>query len=668
MYKQVLRSNPDNPDALYLLGMLAHQAGNNEAAAEIINRAIRVNPNNPAAHNVMGSIYSALKKPDYAVRCYQKAIALKPGDADVLYNLGNALSDQGKTEESIACYRKVVALRPDHAYAHYNLGDALKHQNQLGEAEACYRKALALKPDYAEAHNNLGAVLMRQGRHDEAITCYQRALELKPDYVKAHCNLGFALASLEQYDRAEQHFETAFRIHPDYPEAHVGAAMLFQKKYRKLPEAEQASRKAIELGYDKPDVHTLLGRIYAEMEKPEQAAESYGKALSQDAEDFGALLGRGDLYMETGDFQLAEECFNRVLLKGPPLQKLSAHCQLAHAMKVRAGDENMAALLAAAEEMDGLPPDMAIRLHFALGKCYDDTGDYEKAMEHFKQGGALRRKKGEYDPEANDRKLDRLIEIFDRPTIERLRGGGDPSRLPIFVLGMPRSGTTLTEQVIASHPDVYGAGELTDMATIAARPTDAAAAFPDNLKALTPQLLVSWGADYIEGLKKRSPDASRITDKMPGNHLFIGLIHLMLPNARIIHVSRNPVDTCLSCFTKLFGHGHEYSYDLSELGRHYAGYARLMKHWHDVLPEGAFLDVQYEELVADTETQARRLIDYCGLEWNDACLNFHETKRSVRTASMAQVRQPIYKSSVERWRNYEKSIAPLLEALSYQAR
>ena len=664
MYKQVLRSNPDNPDALYLLGMLAHQAGSNEAAAEIINRAIRISPNNPAVHNVMGSIFNALKKMDNAVRCYQRALELKPDDADIYYNMGNALSDQGKMEEAITCYKKAILLRPDYAYAHYNLGDVFKHQNKFDEAEACYRKAIALKPDYAEAHNNLGSTLMSQGRQEETMASYKRALELKPDYVKAHCNMGFALFCLEQYDPAEQHFETAFRLSPDYPDAHVGAAMLHQKKYQQLPEAEQAAKKAIALGYAKPDVHTLLGKIYVEMGKPEQASESYGKALALDANDSGALLGRGNLYMETGDFRLAEEYFNRVLLNGLPLQKLSARCYLAQAKKARAGDENMAALLDAAKGMDALPPTMVIGLHFALGKSHDDIGEYEKAMDHFKQGGALRRQKGDYNPDANERKLDKLIEIFDHPAIERLQGGGDPSRLPIFVLGMPRSGTTLTEQIIASHPDVYGAGELADMHTIAARPSGDGAAFPDNLKALTPQLLAEWGADYIEGLQKRAPDATRITDKMLGNHLLIGLIHLMLPNAKIIHVNRNPVDTCLSCFTKLFSHGHEYSYDLTELGRHYAGYARLMKHWRNALPEGAFLDVQYEELVADTGTQARRLLDYCGLEWNDACLNFHETRRSVRTASVTQVRQPIYKSSVERWRNYEKSIGPLLEALA----
>jgi hypothetical protein len=229
---------------------------------------------------------------------------------------------------------------------------------------------------------------------------------------------------------------------------------------------------------------------------------------------------------------------------------------------------------------------------------------------------------------------------------------------------MPRSGTTLTEQIIASHPDVHGAGELPDLMTIAQRDVAGmGAVFPNNIPALDQAGLGAWGADYVAGLHSRAPDAGRITDKMPANFLAIGLIHMMLPNAKIIHVNRNPVDTCLSCFMQLFSSRQEQIYDLAELGRYYVDYARLMGHWRSVLPAGAFLDVQYEDIVADQETQARRMIAFCGLDWNDACIDFHKSKRSIRTASVTQVRQPIYKSSVERWRPYEKFLGPLLDAL-----
>jgi hypothetical protein len=256
------------------------------------------------------------------------------------------------------------------------------------------------------------------------------------------------------------------------------------------------------------------------------------------------------------------------------------------------------------------------------------------------------------------------MRIFDQATIERLRGGGDSSQLPIFVLGMPRSGTTLTEQIISSHPDVHGAGELPDLMAIAQRDVaGTGAVFPNNIPALDLAGLGTWGADYVNGLQRRAPTAKRITDKMPVNFLAIGLIHMMLPNAKIIHVDRNPVDTCLSCFMQLFSSRQDQTYDLAELGRYYVDYARLMEHWRNVLPKGAFLDVQYEDIVADQETQARLMIAFCGLDWNDACIDFHKNKRPVRTASVSQVRQPIYKSSVERWRPYEKFLGPLLDAL-----
>ncbi|MCR4299784.1 MAG: sulfotransferase, partial [Gallionella sp.] len=283
------------------------------------------------------------------------------------------------------------------------------------------------------------------------------------------------------------------------------------------------------------------------------------------------------------------------------------------------------------------------------------------AFPHFLEGNKLKRATLDYDPDETARRIDSIMRNFDMATMDRLRGG-DPSHLPVFILGMPRSGTTLVEQIISSYPGVHGAGELSDLEAIMRRNV-AGAAFPDNLPSLDQARLAAWGADYVAGLQRRAPDARRITDKMPANFFAVGLIHLMLPNAKIIHVKRDPVDTCLSCFFQLFRNGQEFTYDLAELGRYYADYARLMEHWRKVLPEGAFLDVRYEDIVADQEAQSRRLVGYCGLEWNDACLDFDKNRRAVRTASMTQVRQPIYRSSVERWRNYEKFLGPLFDTL-----
>jgi hypothetical protein len=247
-----------------------------------------------------------------------------------------------------------------------------------------------------------------------------------------------------------------------------------------------------------------------------------------------------------------------------------------------------------------------------------------------------------------------------------LRKDGIDDPTPVFIIGMPRSGTSLIEQILASHPAVFGAGELEEISKLAESSVAAPGArarFPDAVPAMSAQQIRQVGADYIARIRARAPNAKRIIDKMPGNFAFAGLIHLALPNARLIHTRRDAVDTCFSCFSRYFAHGQWFSYDLGELGRYYRGYEALMEHWRNVLPKGVMLEVDYEQVVADLEHEARRIVEHCGLEWDDACLAFYETQRPVRTASASQVRQPIYGTSVGRWRPYEPFLGPLLEAL-----
>jgi tetratricopeptide (TPR) repeat protein len=412
-------------------------------------------------------------------------------------------------------------------------------------------------------------------------------------------------------------------------------------------------------------LHSYLGHALKAIGQLGKAEDSYHRALEIDPKCTGALLGLGYLYATKSELAKTEEVYRKVIEFDS--DNLSAHFMLANARKTQPGDKHLAALLTAEEAMRNSRVPMlnnqAVSLHFALGKCFDDLGEHDRAFPHFLEGCRLKRATFDYDAAQMTRYFDEIMRDFEPATFERLRGGGSDSHVPIFVLGMPRSGTTLIEQIIASHPEVHGAGELSDMSTIAQRNVAGTRGFPGSILALDGPTLAKWGNDYVAGLRARASDTPHITDKMPGNFLFMGLINLMLPNAKIVHVRRDPVDTCLSCFTKLFIGAQKQTYDLAELGRYYADYARLMDHWRKVLPAGAFLDVQYEDIVADQETQARRIIDFCDLEWNDACIDFHKHKRSVNTASMEQVRQPIYNSSVERWRQYEKYLGPLLDAL-----
>lgn len=409
------------------------------------------------------------------------------------------------------------------------------------------------------------------------------------------------------------------------------------------------------------DLWCQLGTVLMELDDPQEAEQAFQNALALAPGSAEARVGLGNLRLEQGDVDAACALLEAALESDPG--SVPARFHLAQARKVRAGDPNLAALEQLAQCEDRLSTDKRVSLHYALGKAYDDLQQWDRAFPHFLKGAQLKRAQLDYDSAADSAILQRIAAAVDGDLIKRLQGAGDPSDVPVFILGMPRSGTTLTEQILASHPEVFGAGELPDLIEIVQQPLAAAAPFPEGLTDLSPQTAAAWGAEYATRLRRRAPGARRITDKMPANYLALGLIPVILPRARIIHVKRNPVDTCLSCFTRLFNQRQDATYDLAELGRHYADYARLMNHWRSVLPSDAFLEVQYEDIVADVEGQARRLIDWVGLEWNDACLAFHQTRRPVRTASMAQVRQPIYGSSVERWRHYEKFLGPLLKEL-----
>lgn len=571
-----------------------------------------------------------------------------------------ALLNAGRHAELESRARWLLDRQPDSGFAWKMLGVALMVQGK--DALPALQRASQCLPDDVELYNYLGIALTNRGLFAEAEAKLRRALELRPDYAEAHYNLSIPLMSQNRMADAEASLRRALELQPDYAKAHYTLCMPLTALGR-LPEAEASLRRALEIKPDFTEAHFSLGRILKEQGLLPEAETSLRRVLQAEPENIDALLVMGNTLMELGRFVEAEASFRRVLEFDS--NSLGARMGLVGIKKVTANDENLAALLAVEESerhKAQLSEEQAMRLHFALGKSYDDLGEHEKSFPHFLEACRLKRATFDYDADLNTRHFDSIRAVFDRETLERLRGAGDPSKVPIFVLGMPRSGTTLTEQIVASHPEVHGAGELPDLMAIAQRDI-AGKTFPDNVSSLDPAQLASWGADYVAGLQRRAPEARRITDKMPANFFAVGLIHPMLPNAKIIHVKRDPVDNCVSCFTQLFRMRHDYSYDLAELGRYYADYARLMEHWRAVLPEGAFLEVQYEDIVADQEAQARRIVGYCGLEWDDACLDFHKHKRAVRTASATQVRQPIYRTSVQRWKPYEKFLDPLLEAL-----
>ena len=318
--------------------------------------------------------------------------------------------------------------------------------------------------------------------------------------------------------------------------------------------------------------------------------------------------------------------------------------------------------------MASLPMEDRRDLHFALGKAYADLDQRERSFHHLLEGNALKRREFVYDEAETLGFLDRIRTVFTAELMHSKRGLGDASMVPIFIVGMPRSGTTLVEQILASHPKVFGAGELKEFSKAATSlgMSNGALSFPEVVPALSAEQLRQLGTSYLDGVAAAAPKAERITDKMPANFSFVGLIHLALPNARIIHMRRDPIDTCLSCFSQLFAGDVPYCYNLGELGRYYRAYQTLMEHWRRVLPAGLMLEVEYEKVVADIEGQARQTVAYCGLEWDDACLDFYKTQRPIRTASATQVRQPIYRTSVGRWKPYQHLLQPLIKELGIE--
>ena len=509
--------------------------------------------------------------------------------------------------------------------------------------------------------SNLGATLSESERFQEAVQVLLQVLKLNPQYAEAHCNIGAAFFGLEEYDKALAAYQNAIKIRPDYPEAYIGIAKYNQEK-NNLEAAENAVRKAISLDPENAEAQSILGSILMETGFADQAEEAFQKALEIKPSSQTALTGLGTLQMEQGRLEEAEATFNAAI--DTEADSVVAFASLAQVKKAKPGDNHVIELEKYLAEHGDIPRKKSMAIHFALGKCYDDIKDADKAFPHFAEGCRLKRQTIEYDVDSQSKYTREIMNVFSREFIAQFEGVGCDSDIPIFVLGMPRSGTTLTEQIIASHPQVYGAGELPEMTRLSQNKVgNDKSSYPRNIAAYTANDFKALGEQYVASVRERNSDKAHITDKMPANFFYLGLIHLILPKAKIIHVKRNPVDTSLSCFTKIFNRGQFFSYDQVELGRFYREYVVLMEHWKKVLPEGSFYEVQYEDLVSDNENQAHKLIDFCGLEWNDACLEFHKTERNIRTASVTQVRQPIYKSSVERWRPYEAYLQPLLDTL-----
>jgi tetratricopeptide (TPR) repeat protein len=659
--RHLLQIQSDQFESLQLLAVISSQQGKHTQALDYIDTALRTNADSSAAHNIRGNVLAVQKRFEEAAASFKAAIALEPDSPISLTNLGNAFQELKRFDEAIAVYDRALAIEPDDAEACYNRACALQGLQRLDDAVAAYDRAIALQPDHAEAWINRGAALQELERFEPALASYNKAIALKSGSPECWNNRGATLHKLRRFEEAVASYDRALALKPGFPECwnNRGAAL---RELRRLNDAVTSYDRAIALEPRYAEAWRNRGLAFWELGRLEEALASYDEAIALKPDYAEAFDARGNALRELGRLPEALRDFEQAIALAP--RHTSSYYNLVTSRDVGAADPHFAALRELAQEVDSLGTEDRIALHFALGKAFDACGDGQQSSHHWIQANSLARKQIAYDEAEPLEKFERIRRAFTPELLRSKRGLGDPSALPVFIVGMPRSGTTLIEQILASHPKVFGAGELREigkLATSVRNPPGVVSA--DALSKISGEELRRLGEAYVQAVRRLAPEAERITDKMPGNFAQAGFIHLVLPNARIIHARRDPRDTALSCFSLRFKSGQEFTYDLAELGRYYRAYQSVMEHWRRTLPEGVMLEVRYEDVVADLEGQARRIVAHCGLDWDEACLAFHETERTVRTASVTQVRQPIYRSSVGRWRAYESLLQPFLEAL-----
>ncbi|MGH8503086.1 MAG: tetratricopeptide repeat-containing sulfotransferase family protein [Gammaproteobacteria bacterium] len=563
-----------------------------------------------------------------ALTVYERIIACEPANAQALRYLGVAKFQLGQRAAGLECLKRATAAAPEDAPAWSDLGRMYAIAGKTQQAIACFRKAIAVDANFSDGWHNLGAALRQARDANGALAAYRQALALNPKRADTYLNLGNLLVDDNQPENAIESFRRAALLDPKLAQARASLAGELSGR-GDVTEAEFVYRQAIALNPEHAQAWFGLGRTLEDLGHAEQAARCYRQVLKlhpQQPWALGQLLG----------------------LQGPD----------AEAALIRDAQRTL--------DAQRIPDGAEALIGYGLGKVHDRRGDYDAAFAAFERANRARRAQaGAFDAAEFEQRVDRIIDLFSADFFAERRRFGIGVDLPVFIVGMPRSGTTLTEQILDSHPRMFGAGELPHVAELT---TDLPARF--NLDApwplCAPTLTAMQAHEaahlYFDRLRAKAPESAlRASDKSPLNFFHLGLIALLFPNARIVHCRRNPIDTCLSIYFENFRSSQTHATDLHDLAIYYRGYERLMAHWLDVLPLKVH-EVQYEESVVDVERQARRLVEFLGVAWDQRCLDFHQSRRAVQTPSRWQVRKTIYTSSANRWRHYEKHIATLKSA------
>ena len=647
---------PDDPAALRRLSATLLERGQLAEALGSLRRLLELQPRDVQVLMATANALCALGRAREAVALYQAVLQINPQLSEAQNNLGNAFQELGEYADAVGCYRAALASKADDAETHCNLSNALRQLGQLDEAIGCAQRAIALEPGLSLAHNNLGLAFAALGRGREAVASFRQAVALNPRFVEALSNLGNALRERGEHAEALSLLRTAIELRPQRAESHynLGSA---QYAHGQVAESVASFRAALALRPDYPAAQVGLATALRLHGQASEAEDSCRSALAAHPDDVAALCLLGDLNADRGDFQSAQELFERALTIDA--NSPAVFCSIAAHRRMTRAD---AGWLAGVEALlaKRLVPQHEIGLRFALGKYYDDTGQYDQAFSEYRRANELsKRYETHYDRTQLTQEVDRIIGSFGTSFMRKSHAGASASELPVFIIGMPRSGTSLTEQILASHPQVFGAGEPVfwdsafEVFARTGHPSEAAA-----------NAFAAMARDYLARVTRLAGAAQRVVDKLPANFLYAGLIHAVFPRAKILHMQRHPIDTCLSIYFQNFSTLHPYAADLDDLVHYYGEYVRLTDHWRGLLPPTTLLEIPYEALIEDQEGWSRRIVDFIGLPWHSRCLDFHQTQRVVITASRWQVRQRLNAASVGRWRNYENYIAPLRQLIA----
>ncbi len=608
-----------------LLGTALNRLQSFAEAETELRSALAKMPKIPKALRELSTALFAQGRADEGIECLQKIVDFTPEKPDAHFDLSNALTRIGRDKEAAAALEESFRLDPQRR----TLFEAVREQRagRNKEAELRFREVLREDPTNATATRMLGAIALEGGRYRMAVRLLGNAVKLAPDYFGAWADLARAQTEFEKLDDARESIDAMTRLEPG-------------------------------LAYP----YVVLGNLETKVGDYEAAIKAFEVALDRQPDNGGALAGLGHALKTIGRQEESIDRYRDCIQRYPNFGE--AWWSLANLKTFRFSDEEVGVMEQHVDN-EQLIDETRVNMNYALGKAYEDRGDYDNAFLRYNSGARLRRKHESYDPVHTETVHDRIIEAITPELLAKHADSGDPSPDPIFIVGLPRSGSTLIEQILASHSMVDGTFELPDLPRVVRTINSwqvQGKGYPDALPELDPVHFQELGEQYIEATRRWRGDAERFTDKMPNNFSMVGLLALILPNARVVNARRHPLDSCMGSYKQLFYKGQTFTYDLVELGEYYLEYQRMMDHWHELLP-GRVLDVHYEDMVADQENQTRRLIEHCRLPWEDCCLRFYETDRAVNTASSEQVRQPIYSRSINSWRRFESHLGPLIEVL-----